>query len=208
MSFWRLFLFSCLHVTPNFELDFSSSPSLKWQIWHLVAIRWLGSFCKRRSELQDAHHTIFLGKKQPQAPEEEWFHQKKSASIKSKEWLLWQEQLRHLPVRLGEMHILVGLFYILQNSMLITFVFCIWFSKEMKKGKHEILRTLGKSAWNHGLWAENVTLCSWHPRRGRGLQCECILGFDITRTGWSLLHLFVSSSLNRICEGSWKKVVK
>ena len=49
MSFWRLFLFPCFHLTPNFELDYSGSPSLKWQMWHFVAIRWLGSCCKRRS---------------------------------------------------------------------------------------------------------------------------------------------------------------
>ena len=84
MPFWRLFLFPCFHVTPNFELEYSGSPSLKWQMWHFVAIRWLGSCCKRRSEPQDAHHTIFLGKKQPQAPEEEWFHQRRAPPSRAK----------------------------------------------------------------------------------------------------------------------------
>ena len=33
-----------------FDLDNFGSPSLKWQMWHFVAIRWLGSCCKRRSD--------------------------------------------------------------------------------------------------------------------------------------------------------------
>ena len=50
MPFWRLFLFPCFHLTPNFELEYSGSPSLKWQMWHFVAIRWLGSCSKRWSD--------------------------------------------------------------------------------------------------------------------------------------------------------------
>ena len=180
MSFWRLFLFPCFHVTPNFELEYSGSPSLKWQMWHFVAIRWLGSCCKRWSDSR-THTTPSSWVRSSYKHHKKSGSTKKSGSIKSKEWFLWQKRLRHLPARLGEMHILVGLFYILQNSMLITFVFYIWFSKEMKKDKHEILRTLGKCAWNHGLRAEYVTLCSWHPRTGTGPQCECILGWHHTQ---------------------------